>query len=221
MKLYGNMWRRVPTHNYTRAQKIARAKELARKMFIMLGLPLVSAELVSAFWYYTFYSYNIHFGPSMENVVCAAWIPTFGILYSLMAAAIFNTVWSEYKAMRTAVKNYDIETFVNLRDEEMSPLVGAMMFILSGSVLLTFMSLKYPSETSGITVVGTTAYLFSLVYFVIKEVDDPCGGIWYIKSIPKEWLKIDPRKWRVKRQNEARRKYKKSSKETASTSRKS
>src|ERR1019366_1002282 len=108
-------------------QRIRRAYETFWKLVILLGIPLAPASSMGAFWYWVVYKHDIHFDGAMENVICAAWIPTFGILYSLLAANIFGTVWAEYKSLRTAVKRYDLETFIDLRDEELSPLVSAMM----------------------------------------------------------------------------------------------
>ena len=58
------------------------------------------------------------------------------------------------------------------------------------------MCLKYVSVQSGFLFVGSTAYLFVLIFLVIYEIDDPCSGLWYIRSIPKEWLQIDVKKFR-------------------------
>ena len=201
------LYRRTKVHRYTPAQKTKRRKELIWKLFILLAIPLIPATVVSFIWYLFVFKKDIHFDGEMENIVCAAWIPTFGILYSLLAANIFGTVWAEYKAMRTAVKRYDLETFIDLKDEELSPLVTAMMTLFSLAVLIAFMSMKYHTVTSGVMVIFSTTYPFSIIYVVISEIDDPCGGIWYIKHIPTEWLEIDSKKWRLKRHDEERKKF--------------
>jgi hypothetical protein len=122
----------------------------------------------------------------------------------LLAAIIISTVWTEYKAMRVAVKKYDFETFIDLKDEEMSPLVHVLMLVLSSFILMAFMGLKYPNAISGLMLISSTSYLFLLMFFVVREIDDPCSGIWVIKDIDPQWLKVDAKEWRNIRVREAR-----------------
>jgi len=187
--------------------KVLKFLETSIKCALLLLLPVPFAVGAAIFWYFLLFKQEIHFGESMELIITSAWIPTFGILYTLMAAIVLSTVWAEYKSMRTAVKRYDFETFVDLRDEEMSPLVHVLMVVLSIAVLGAFMGLKYPSPISGILLISTTTYVLALIFFVIIEVDDPCGGIWFIKNIHQEWLAMDVKKWRAKRAQDARKKF--------------
>ena len=71
------------------------------------------------------------------------------------------------------------------------------MTTLAIVVTLGFMSLKYPTWQSGAIIVGGTAYLLGLIFWFVVEFDDPCHGLWYIKSIDPEWLEEDPKKWRA------------------------
>ena len=60
------------------------------------------------------------------------------------------------------------------------------------------MGLDYPNAVSGLIVISSTAYLLTLIFFVIGEIDDPCDGLWFIKDIPEEWLVIDVDEYRKK-----------------------
>ncbi|MBU6371014.1 MAG: hypothetical protein KGH93_02160 [Patescibacteria group bacterium] len=164
------------------------------KCIWMLGKPFPAVGAACALWYYVFFVNGLYISVNIEIIMI--WISTFGILYGLMEAVILTTVWSEYKQMRTAVKRYDFDTFADLRDEEVSPLVHTLTFVLSGAILLAFMCLPYASVQSGFLLIGSTTYLFVLVFLVIYEIDDPCTGLWYIRSIPKEWLEVDVKKFR-------------------------
>ncbi len=173
----------------------------------MLIVPLPFTIGVTFVWYDIFYVNNIDLNPKLEVIATAGWIPLLSILYSLLVAIVMNQLWTEYKALRMAVKNYDLETFMNLRDEQMSPLVHTLMAVVSGAVLFAFMLLKYPDAMSGIACIGSVAYLFSIIFFVMVEIDDPCSGTWFIKSIPTEWLTIDSREWRNLRNDPAHKKF--------------
>ena len=164
------------------------------KCLWMLVKPIPAMIAACVMWYFVFYSNNLYLSENVEIIM--VWISIFGILYGLIEAVVLTTVWNEYKQMRTAVKRYDFDTFVDLRDEEISPLVHTLTFVLSGVILLALMCLRYVSLQSGFLFIGSTAYLFTLIFLVIYEIDDPCTGLWYIKSIPKEWLEIDVKKFR-------------------------
>src|SRR5437867_68504 len=84
--------------------------ETTVKSVLLLMRPLTFATALSIFWYFVFYQNDIHLNQQLEEIAAAAWIPTFGIMYSLLAAIILSTVWNEYKSMRVAIKRYDVET---------------------------------------------------------------------------------------------------------------
>ncbi|MDB5259032.1 MAG: hypothetical protein JWO73_240 [Candidatus Taylorbacteria bacterium] len=194
-------------HQKTLKERVQQSLKTFGKCLLFLSFPLPVSAAAGIFWYYAMFKRGICFNERMEVILTAAWIPIFGILYGLLAAVIFGTVWNEYKAMRTSVKEYNIDTFLTLRDEEMSPLVHTMMLVFSAAILVSFMSLKYADCRSGMIVITSTAYLLSLIFIVIKEIDDPCGGLWYIKHIPEDWLKIDVKRWRKDHHDECRKKY--------------
>ncbi len=188
-------------------RRVNRKMEIAVRCAVLVILPIFPAAFVAFMWYEFAWKPGLHFNAGLEGIATTAWIPMFGILYSLLAAIVLSTVWAEYKGMRAAVKKYDVETFMNLRDEKMSPLVHTMMTMLSVAVLLAFMGLKYPDAGSGMLLIGSTAFLFSMIFFVVVEIDDPCSGIWVIKNIHKEWLEIDVKTWREKRFENARKTF--------------
>jgi hypothetical protein len=183
-----------------------KAFALGMKSLIMLLIPIIPTLLAVGFWYFVVFQNQLCFNEKMENIIVAACIPTFGLLYCLLVAVVFNTVWTEYKSIRLAVKRYDIETFVDLMDEEISPLVYILIGIRSLSILGSFMLLKFPEVKWGAIIISSTAYVLFLVFFVIREMDDPCSGVWFIKNLHSEWLTIDVRKWRAERCEESRKK---------------
>ncbi len=191
----------------SRNERLKKAADMIWKCFVFSCLPFLAAAVITLIWYVTIYKHHYHFDEKMENIISSAWIPTFGVLYSLLVVVVFTTVWNEYKAMRTAVKKYDFYTFMELRDEEMSPLVYLMMTIFSGAILLGFMCLQYPSIKGGLVVTFSTSYLLSLIFFVVVEIDDPCGGLWFIKNIPHEWLDIDVKAHRRRRHEQEKVKF--------------
>ncbi len=177
------------------------------KCLLLCIWPVLIGVAGSLAWYQWLFRADIHFEEKLEGIITAAWIPEFGILYSLLVAIAVNTVWTEYKSMRTAVKRYDLDTFIDLVDEDLSPLVHTMVLVASFAVLAGFLLLKYPGPWSGGILIFGVTFLLALMYIMILEIDDPCSGLWYIKSIPEEWLEIDAKEYRRKRCEESRAQY--------------
>lgn len=160
--------------------------------FLQAGLLSFSAPFAlaaSALWYFLLYRQGYHFNPELEMIATAAWIPVFGLFYGVVAGLVLYSVWSDYQNMETAVRKGDKQTFLELRDKRVPPPIYTMMFAFAASLLAVFMGLKYPDLGSGLCCVSSTAYLLTLVFFAIREMDDPTSGIWYIEGIPPEWLK--------------------------------
>ena len=89
------------------------------KCLWILVKPIPAMIAACVMWYFVFYSNNLYLSENVEIIM--VWISIFGILYGLIEAVVLTTVWNEYKQMRTAVKRYDFDTFVDLRDEEILP----------------------------------------------------------------------------------------------------
>jgi hypothetical protein len=188
------LYRRGPKRDWKKwAEKVT---ETGIKLAVLCVLPLPAAGLACVIWYFVFYQKEWGFHDGLDDVVALSWISIHGILYSLLATVIIGIVFGEYKEIRMAIKRHDKAEFMNLRDEDVSPIIHAFMTLLAANVLFTFVGLPYPSVISGCSVMGTMTYVFAFIYWVIREVDNPFSGIWFIKHIPEGWLDEDPRQWR-------------------------
>ena len=185
--------------------RIGKMAETAIKCFILLLVPGLIASSVSAAWYILLYRHDRNFGDGMQDIIATALLPALGIVYGIIVATIaVQTVWTEYKSMRTAVKRYDLDTFMDLRDEELSPLIHLIAGTMSLGMLSGFLALRYPTAWAGGIIIFSVTFFLSLMYVVIIEIDDPCSGLWYIKNIPEEWLALDPKKYRDERRQRIR-----------------
>jgi hypothetical protein len=189
-------------------ERMARSIETFLKCFILFLKPAAFSAFVSLGWYFLFYNPNRNFGDGMQEIIAEALLPALGIIYGIMVAGIaVDTVWKEYKDMRTATKRYDFDTFMDLRDEELSPLIHVIVSFVSLGMLSGFLALKYPSARAGIIVIAGVAFFLALMYVVVREIDDPCAGLWYIKGIPDEWLDFDPKEYRKDRCEKLRQEF--------------
>jgi len=81
------------------------------------------------------------------------------------------------------------------RNEQVSPLIHTLVGVVASFFLGAFMTLHYPDAKTGELVVGSVAYVLSLLFFIVIEIDDPCAGLWFIHDIDPEWLNEDHRKY--------------------------
>ncbi len=190
---------RKKRHHKSFKERLNNKLETIFKSTLLLVWPTFFAALVACGWYFFLFKHDIHFNDGVNDIIATAWVGVFGILYSLLATMALNTVWSEYKSIRTAVKRGDLDTFVDLKDEELSPLMYVLVSVVSIAVLGGFVFLKYPDAISGGIIVYGVSFLLILLLLVVAEIDDPCAGLWFIKNIPDEWLKVDPREFRKRR----------------------
>lgn len=172
--------------------------ELTLKCVILFSIPVPISAGFTWIWYHLFFIRGICFNVDMEAIIVTAWVTVFGWPYGLIVQNTLAVVWSEYKEMRWACKRgvRGVIDFVRLRDERVPPLIYALLCILPLFVLLAFMLIKYPCVCGGVCAIASSSYLFALIFTIIKELDNPCGGLWYIRRISREWLNIDTEKFR-------------------------
>lgn len=181
--------------------------EIFKKSFLLVIAPLPITSVIMLIWHYGMFKHEFYFDEKMRDIITTAVIPTFGIMYSIIALKVIETVWDEYRRMRAAVKSYDFDTFIDLRDESISPLMHILVGTVSTILLASFMSIHYPSWLDGAIVIAGVTYVFTLFFLVANEIDDPCAGLWYIRHIPEAWLRVDPKKWRKHRQKKLEQEF--------------
>ncbi len=191
-----NIYKKRHEHKSAKA-RFLRTVETSIKASMIMLFAMPFSWVASAFWYFCLYKNDIHLGvTTYEIAVTAAWIPVFALFYGLFASAIISRVFEEYKQIRHAIKTNNIEAFMCLCDEDVSPLMHVLLSILGLFVLLGFMLLEYPEPIGGFLLVGSTSFIIAFIFFVISEIDDPLGGVWFIKYVPAGWAEINPRQWR-------------------------
>ncbi len=187
--------------------KLQRLIETTLKTGVIALYAAPLSWIATAFWYFVLVRNDIHLNEKMEVIATASWIPLFGIFYGFLASTLIGTVFGQYSEMRIAIKQYDFDKFALLRDENLSPLMHGLMSVLAAMTLAGFMAIKYPTELQGFVVVGSVSYVLSFIFYVVREVDDPLGGVWFIKHVHDGWLEVDVKLWREKRHKEDQERF--------------
>lgn len=197
-------------------ERIRKNAEMTIRCIRLLLKPAVLAIIVTYGWYLWLYKPDRNYGTSaLEVMVVAVLIPA-AIYGVLLANPTIQTVWGEYKIMRIAVKRDDLDTFMDYCDEELSPVIHLIMGTTSIGCMIALLGIKYPTACLGGSVIFGVAFFFMLMYFAVKEIDDPRSGLWYIHGLREEWRTMDPKEYRRKRQEKLRAEF--LAKENATTS---
>jgi hypothetical protein len=190
-------------HQHTVRERWLRRYRTGLKCAAISFIPALMGTLAGLIWHFAFFKANFHLEEKMEVISTAAWIPAFALLYGFFTSPLLTKVWDEYKEMRKAVKKNDLDAFLDLRDEEQSPLMYGLVILTSLMLIGAFAGVQYPRAIDGWVVISSMSYLLTLIFCVIMELDDPCAGIWFIRSIPEEWLKINVRQYREARRQKS------------------
>lgn len=188
-------------------ERVQKNAVMALKCLLLLVKPALVAAAVTCGWYFWLFRPGRNFGGSaLEVMVVAVSIPA--VIYGvLLANPTVQTVWGEYKLMRIAVKRYDLDTFMDYCDEELSPVIHIVMGVTSMGCMVGLLGIKYPTVCLGGSVIFGVSFFFVLMYFVVKEMDDPRSGLWYIHGLHEEWRVLDPKEYRRKRQEKLRAEF--------------
>lgn len=193
--------------------KLQRFLETALKTGLIAVYAAPLSWIATALWYFLLFKHDIHLNEKMEVIATASWIPLFGIFYGFLASTLIAKVFEQYSDMRLAIKEYNFDQFALLRDENLSPLMHGLMSVLAGMTLAGFMAIKYPTELQGFIVVGSVSYVLSFIFYVVREVDDPLGGVWFIRHVHEGWLEVDVKLWRTKRHKDEEERFRQQCKE--------
>lgn len=184
--------RRTPEQWYRVARKFI---EGILKCCRLMLRPIPPTLLLVGIWYYGFWQNQLHLEGKDSEIGIMLWITFAGIVYAVFAVDTLSKAARKLEAADDAVDRLDIERFMHICDTEISPVTHGLLSMLALAVIFGFMVYDYQHVPSGIILVGGATYLTSIVFWVIVEYDDPCYGLWFIKSIPEHWLEQEPRVW--------------------------
>jgi len=186
-------------------ERVRRGAETALKCLVLFSGPTFVGGLAGIAWYFAPFRHDLHVDDGTRDIIVHAVLPILGMAYSIIVGvSALATPWTKYMEMRIAVKHYDVDVYMDNEDEELSPLIHGIVGTLAVAMMLSFMVLPYESATGGFSIVFGVAFVLALMYFVVRQIDNPSTGLWYIKGTPPEWEGVDPTKYREERCRAAR-----------------
>jgi hypothetical protein len=189
--------------------KVMRRKlETAWKCTRLLCYPIAPTAGITIWWKLILYDNGVHLHKTFEGVATAGWIMGSSVIYSVFTVTVFQLVVSKYQDTRKSSRRAGgHDDFMDLRDEELSPVMYTLVLALSLFFLAGFLVIDYPDALHGLILICSISYMLSLVLFVLTEIDDPFRGVFVIKSIPADLLRVHAKKYREARNAPGHKKF--------------
>lgn len=141
--------------------------------------------------WYELWSQGYHFAEDDKDIVIGAVITTLGVLYAILVTWILTAVYDKYKEIVVCVLTQDKDRFLLYRDERLPIvshlLVGIVSFPLLGMIGLV----AYKHALTGAVSVFVVSSILTMVWFVLRQLENPLKTGWFAERIPEEWFAID------------------------------
>lgn len=157
---------------------------------LLLCEPLYLSALASGLWCLA-NAAGLHFSKADEAPLIGAVVTTLAVAYGITVTLVFGTVWEKYQKVVVCVLKKDRDTFLCYRDERVPITVHLLIAALSLPLLAMIGGLEYSSWRAGLAAVSSTAFVLSLYWIVIAELQNPAKSPWFAERIPQAWLEID------------------------------
>jgi hypothetical protein len=158
---------------------------------IMLLLPPFLAAATVMFVWAKCRSMGIQFPKEDELTLTAVGVAVPAVLFSILAAMLITESYGRYKVLTSCILRHDKKEFLLYRDERFPVLLHILQIALSTPIIVIAMGLKYESSWSGGFVVFSAAFVITLYWVAIIELQNPAKSPWFAERIPKEWLIAD------------------------------
>jgi hypothetical protein len=109
-------------------------------------------------------------------------------MYALFAAKAFETPLRQYNKIIAALEDKDQKEFKTIRKQGLPVWFHLVMATISFFIIKKTMQLNYEDTGVGYETVFGSAFLIYVLFKIVLSLENPTGGIWRIRKIPKEWL---------------------------------
>jgi hypothetical protein len=162
-----------------------------RRHFPLLLKPFIAGTIALLFWEYIIHQFNLSLPKEAENPVLFIGVFLLALIYALFAGYAISKVLDEYKEISKAVVKNDIDSFLLYRDEELPILVHLLIGTISFFIIFFTILFPYHCEMLGMLINFIVVFIFTLVYVIVRELDDYYRSIWFKEKIPKEWYEVN------------------------------
>ena len=178
-----------------------------RKCLRMLIRPIPRAGGAVALWFVLYYE-GLYFPEKFETVAIAGLVLVISMFYTLIFSTALTFCLRRFQRLRDACRMPDwlqsteaadmskqqksieltkaLRTYVLLIDDNLPPLMRALVIVPSLLLVGVVMLVKYTDALCGVCGVGIVAYLLTMFYMILMEFDGIYNSFYQTK-IPQLW----------------------------------
>lgn len=160
------------------------------KHLLMLVRPVVITCAVDVLWWWM-RSLGISFPKHGPNEMIITVVLVVVVPFGILAAEAIRTAWNKNEQIVDSILPKNEPKFMRYRDEKILIPVHIMLIAFATMTVLLVGLFHYPDVWVGLVLVSVTTFSFSLVWSIIRELEDPRRSQWIRERTPKEWFEAD------------------------------
>ncbi len=175
----------------SKREDVARRWRSFQKHVWLLLQPFAAALAAVAAWWFLLRERGIHLPKEDEVVILAGPLLFLSVAYGITVATTFESVWEKYQTVVKSVLKRDKDTFLCYRDERIPIVLHLLIISFSVPIMVIVALVEYHAASTGFLAVFSTAFVLTLYWVVVAELQDPSQSLWFAERIPAEWLTAD------------------------------
>ena len=174
---------------YLKKESEIRKGQAIAKYTQMLFRPTVITVLVIILWF-GLQRYGIHFSEKSTDFIAIVEV-ILVIPFGLLATVALNTAQDKHDNIVTATFDRNKLQFLRYRDEKI--LIGMHVIMITFAGLIIFMAamLDFKNPYEGLAIVTAVTFAFTLIWEVIRQLENPKTSHWIVERIPADWFEAD------------------------------
>ncbi len=134
--------------------------------------------------------YGLHFSEKSTDFIAIVEV-ILVIPFGLLATVALNTAQDKHDNIVAATFEKDKLKFLRFRDEKI--LIGMHVIMITFAGLIIFMAamLDFKNPYEGLVIVTAVTFAFTLIWEVIRQLENPKTSHWIVERVPTEWFEED------------------------------
>jgi hypothetical protein len=160
------------------------------KHSLMLVRPVLITCTVDVLWWWM-WSLGISFPKHGPNEMIITVVLVVVVPFGILAAEAIRTAWNKNEQIIDSILPKDEHKFMRYRDEKILIPVHIMLIAFASMTVLLVGLFHYLDAWVGLVLVSVTTFSFSLVWSIIRELEDPRRSQWVRERVPRQWFEAD------------------------------
>lgn len=178
------------------SKKLSKKDDVKRKWhsfvkhLLMLMRPVIITCAVDVLWL-LIRSLGISFPKDGPNEMIITVVLVVVVPFGILAAEAVRTSWNKNEQIIDSILPKNERQFMRYRDEKILIPVHIMLIAFATMTVLLVGLFHYQDTWVGLVLVSVTTFSLSLVWSIIRELEDPRRSLWVRERVPTKWFEAD------------------------------